>query len=193
MGTRRSPASRSTFATPTLTSHPSCSSCGTGPARVRTSSGSRFHELAEVLLRAESSWQRAAARVPAARAATRDELWRRLHRARDFVHAHATAELDLQRVAKAACLAPHHFHRLYRATFGETPHRTVTRLRLERAMELLRRPDASVTRVCFEVGYSSPGSFSTLFRREMGISPAAYRAGRTPTRKIREAAEAPVA
>src|SRR5262249_44019123 len=65
--------------------------------------------------------------------------------------------------------------RLFRATFGETPHEFLTRLRIDKAKELLIVADRSVTDICLDVGFSSLGSFSTLFARHVGASPVAYR------------------
>ena len=98
----------------------------------------RFHFLAEALVVDEALWRRRAGSVPALRASTRQELWRRLHRARDYIHANATGPIDLAAIARVACLSPHHFHRLFRKAFGETPHRYRTRLRLARAAVLLK-------------------------------------------------------
>ena len=148
-----------------------------------------FRGLAEALVHSEAEWRLRACRVPALRASTRDEIWRRLHRARDYIHTNATEAIDLAAIAHVACLAPHHFHRLFRQAFGETPHRYRTRLRLARAAELLEGGTSSVTQVCLAVGFDSLGSFSSLFRREFGISPSAFGAGPSglpAIRKIRE-------
>ena len=72
-----------------------------------------------------------------------------------------------------ACLSEFHFHRLFRATFGQTPHDFLTRLRMDRARQLLAS-ERTVTEVCFEVGYESLGSFSSKFRAQFGRSPAGF-------------------
>src|SRR5690554_5193499 len=72
-----------------------------------------------------------------------------------------------------------HLSREFRATFGESPYSYLMTRRVERAMALLRRGDLSVTEVCFEVGFSSLGTFSTRFRELVGVPPSAYRAGQT--------------
>jgi len=74
-----------------------------------------------------------------------------------------------------AGISLHHYIRLYARAFGETPQEFVMRRRLEAAQQLLRGGSLSVTEVCFEVGYQSLGSFSTLFRRTCGVSPKDYR------------------
>ncbi|MEX2208133.1 MAG: helix-turn-helix transcriptional regulator [Myxococcota bacterium] len=90
-------------------------------------------------------------------------------------------------LGRTAGLSPHHLHRAFRAVCGESLHRYLTRLRLERAARLLRTTDRSVTEICSAVGYQSLGSFSTLFRREHGCSPAAWRRDAREIPTIREA------
>ena len=84
--------------------------------------------------------------------------------------------LDVAAVAAVARVSPAHFSRQFRATFGETPHRYLQRRRVERAMELLRETDRSVTEICFDVGFASLGTFSRTFREIVGESPSRYRA-----------------
>lgn len=101
--------------------------------------------------------------------------YRRLCRARDFAAAQFTSQITVEAMAREACLSPGHFHRLFVATFGETPHRFLSSLRLARARALLARDAVAVTDVCLEVGFSSLGSFSTWFSSHTGQSPSAYR------------------
>jgi AraC-like DNA-binding protein len=88
--------------------------------------------------------------------------------------------LDVRAVAAVACLSEAHFIRSFRAVFGETPHRYLRRRRVERSMFLLRETDRSVTGICFDVGFTSLGTFSRTFREIVGESPSAYRAGHEP-------------
>src|SRR5213593_506407 len=83
-------------------------------------------------------------------------------------------------LARVAHVSPAHFSRQFRATFGETPHRYLQRRRVERAMELLRETDCSVTEICFDVGFSSLGTFSRTFREIVGQTPSDYRVGHGP-------------
>jgi AraC-like DNA-binding protein len=115
------------------------------------------------------------AKLPAARAATRSELYRRLLRGRDFLLSSLDARVRLKEAAREACLSPYHFHRAFRQVFGETPHRFLLRQRLARAASLLRHRDMSVTDVCLETGFESLPSFSTLFRRHFGVAPRDFR------------------
>lgn len=92
---------------------------------------------------------------------------------------HYAEPLDIPALARIALVSEAHFVRTFAATFGETPHRYLQRRRVERAMYLLRTTETSVTDVCFEVGFSSPGTFSRTFSTIVGQSPSRFRA-RTP-------------
>jgi AraC-like DNA-binding protein len=83
--------------------------------------------------------------------------------------------IGLPDVSARAHLSPYHFLRLHKQAYGETPHEFLTRLRVERAKTLLGRGSHNVTEACFEVGFSSLGSFSALFARRVGLSPSEYR------------------
>jgi AraC-like DNA-binding protein len=101
---------------------------------------------------------------------------RRMLRARDTMDRAYAQPLDIPAIARVAHISPAHFSREFRATFGETPHRYLQRRRVERAMELLRETDRSVTEICFDVGFASLGTFSRTFRVVVGESPSRYRA-----------------
>ncbi len=102
-----------------------------------------------------------------------DDTYRRLCRGRDLLTAEYQSRVLLQQAAREACLSEYHFHRLFRTTFGETPHQFRTRLRLERAKQMLAS-QRTVTEVCFEIGYESLGSFSSKFRAQFGRSPLEF-------------------
>jgi AraC-like DNA-binding protein len=101
---------------------------------------------------------------------------RRLLRARDAMDRDYDRPLDIPMLARIAHVSEAHLIRSFRATFGETPHRYLQRRRVEQAMFRLRETDLSVTDVCFEVGFSSLGTFSRTFREIVGESPSSYRA-----------------
>ena len=106
-----------------------------------------------------------------------EDLNRRLLRARDAMDRAYAEPLDVSAVAAVAHLSMAHFIRCFRATFGETPHRYLQRRRVERAMFLLRETDRSVTEICFDVGFTSLGTFSRTFREIVGQTPSDYRVG----------------
>jgi AraC-like DNA-binding protein len=103
-------------------------------------------------------------------------------RARDVMDLTYAEPLDIPKLAAIACSSQAHFIRTFGATFGETPHRYLQRRRVERAMFLLRRSERSVTDVCFDVGFTSLGTFSRTFRDIVGETPTEYRArGQLPS------------
>jgi AraC-like DNA-binding protein len=105
---------------------------------------------------------------------------RRLLRARDTMDRSYAQPLDIPALARIAHVSEAHFIRTFRATFGETPHRYLQRRRVERAMFLLVQTDRSVTEICFDVGFSSLGTFSRTFRAVVGSSPSEYRSRTEP-------------
>ncbi len=133
-----------------------------------------FHPVLERLLGLHRDIYKEVETLPAVRYATKVEAYRRLWRARDFIEASFAERVTLERIAAAAELSPHHLLRLFKKFFGETPHQLVTRRRLEHARQLLLT-GRSVTDTCFDVGFESLGSFSTLFKTRLGVSPAQYR------------------
>jgi AraC-like DNA-binding protein len=105
---------------------------------------------------------------------------RHLLRAKDLIDASYREPLAVRALARAAHLSPAHFSREFRRAFGVTPHQYLLTRRLERAAELLRNTDRSITEVCFDVGLSSVGSFTTTFGRTYGLTPTKYRAAHPP-------------
>ncbi|MET9562652.1 MULTISPECIES: helix-turn-helix transcriptional regulator [Streptomyces] len=130
----------------------------------------------------------------------------RLRKARDRMDREYAQPLDVPMLARTALMSPGHFQRSFRAAFGETPYGYLMTRRIERAKALLRRGDLSVTEVCFAVGCTSLGSFSSRFTELVGQTPSAYRArshepgaaipacvAKTYTRPVRRAAAKPLA
>jgi AraC-like DNA-binding protein len=109
-----------------------------------------------------------------------EELNRRLLRARDAMDRAYAEPLNVRAVAAVAYLSEAHFIRSFRAVFGETPHRYLQRRRVERSMFLLRETERSVTDICFDVGFTSRGTFSRMFREIVGEAPSNYRVGHGP-------------
>jgi len=103
------------------------------------------------------------------------DLLPHLRRARDHVDLRSSEPLDLDALALVAGVSKFHFTRCFAATYGETPMRYLTRRRIERAQDLLRSANLTVTEICMAVGFSSLGSFSSRFTQLVGESPTAYR------------------
>lgn len=135
----------------------------------------RLHGLMVRLLNVHRNVFREVEKVSAMRQSTRVELYKRLHRAKDYMHACLSEPLTLKQIAQVGAMSPHHFLRTFKQVFGLTPHAYLTQKRLERAQWLLTRTPQPITTVCFDVGFESLGSFSTLLRRHVGMSPRTFR------------------
>lgn len=97
-----------------------------------------------------------------------------VRRARDLIDRRYAEALDLDAMAAAAGYSRFYFARAFRAAYGETPARYLSRRRVERARQLLRHANLTVTEVCFAVGFASLGSFSSLFTELVGVSPSRF-------------------
>ena len=98
-----------------------------------------------------------------------------LRRVRDRIDRDYAAPLDVDALARGVHLSGGHLSREFKRAYGESPYQYLMTRRIERAMTLLRRGDLSVTEICFAVGFSSLGTFSTRFSELVGISPSTYR------------------
>jgi AraC-like DNA-binding protein len=107
--------------------------------------------------------------------ATTPEVLERLNRARKFIDLCYDLPLDLEEISRHACFSRYHFLRLFRQAFNKTPHQYLIERRIERAKELLSANELRVTDVCFEVGFQSLGSFSSLFHKSVGHPPITFR------------------
>ena len=103
----------------------------------------------------------------------RDLVW--LRRVRDRIDLEYAQPLDVEALARGASMSAGHLSRQFRLAYGESPYSYLMTRRIERAMTLLRRGDLSVTEVCFAVGCSSLGTFSTRFTELVGMPPSTYR------------------
>ncbi|MGV9498257.1 helix-turn-helix transcriptional regulator [Streptomyces sp. NPDC003642] len=99
----------------------------------------------------------------------------RLRRVKDRIDREYAQPLDVEALARGVHMSAGHLSRAFRQAYGESPYSYLMTRRIERAMALLRRGDLSVTEVCFEVGCSSLGTFSTRFTELVGMPPSAYR------------------
>jgi AraC-like DNA-binding protein len=135
----------------------------------------QFHGIIERLLTVHRIACTESKRLDAIRPATREEIYRRVCRARDYASALFAEPITLAELARAACLSPNHLLRTFRQVFGQTPHQFLVTRRLQEARRLLAHDDLPITTVCFAVGFESLGSFSSLFRKRFGLSPSEYR------------------
>jgi AraC family transcriptional regulator len=135
----------------------------------------RFHELASAVVKLHDKVSRDIQDMNALRPATREELYRRLHRGRDYLSACYAIPVTVASAAHAAKLSPAHFQRQFKALFQQTPMQFVQERRLAAARRLLLSTDAPVTNICFMIGLESLGSFCWLFHQRFGCSPNRFR------------------
>lgn len=132
--------------------------------------------LVEAVLTVHQVAKRETAGISALRPATRDELYRRLLVAREYLAAHFREPLTLAAVSRVAALSENRLIQHYREAFGVTPYQDVRRRRIETAMTRLQEPDCPPLSVlALDLGFLHPGAFSTAFRHQVGASPTAYR------------------
>ncbi len=103
-----------------------------------------------------------------------DDVYQRIAAAKIFIDENFHESIDLDEISQQAFLSRFHFHRLFTKIYQRTPHQYLTQKRLDKALVLLSENKA-VTEVCNEVGFESIGSFSVLFKKEIGFAPTYYR------------------
>ncbi|WP_127539620.1 helix-turn-helix transcriptional regulator [Paenibacillus illinoisensis] len=138
----------------------------------------QFHQLAIHMLDSHREVRFEIEGLDMAKPSTREELYRRIYIGHEYICAYYNRPITLTETASIAHLSVNHFLRNYKKLFGITPHQYLTELRLQAAKRLLLDTDKPVTDVCYEVGFESLGSFSTLFSKRFHTSPSQLRAKR---------------
>jgi len=103
-----------------------------------------------------------------------NDIYQRIATAKIFIDENYSESIGLEEISQQAFLSRFHFHRLFTRIYRNTPHQYLTQKRIERAKQLLAENKA-INDVCNEVGFESIGSFSTLFKKEIGFAPTLYR------------------
>jgi AraC-like DNA-binding protein len=103
-----------------------------------------------------------------------EELYERIVAAKVFIDENYQKQINLETISQNAFISPYHFHRLFSKVYKRTPHQYLTFKRIEKAKDLLAQ-NKPVIDVCNEVGFESLGSFSVLFKKEIGFAPTYYR------------------
>jgi AraC family transcriptional regulator len=102
-------------------------------------------------------------------------LQRRIREVQAYLQENLHRDVDLRSIAQEAALSPFYFSRAFTAYVGTPPYRYLIRLRVERAQELLRTSELTITQICQRVGFNSLSHFTTTFRRHTGVSPTSFR------------------
>lgn len=103
------------------------------------------------------------------------ELYDRIVAAKLFIDSNYHETIDLDQISQQAFLSRFHFHRLFTHIYKKTPHQYLMQIRIDAVKVLLAKEGISITDVCNRIGFESPGSFSSLFRKQSGYSPQYYR------------------
>jgi AraC-like DNA-binding protein len=103
------------------------------------------------------------------------DIYKKIVDAKVFIDEHFDSPIDLDAIAGKAYLSRYHFHRLFRRIYKRTPHQYLTSKRIDHAQRILTAADCTVGEVCMRVGFESIGSFSMLFKKEIGVAPGEYR------------------
>ena len=132
----------------------------------------KFRAVAECVVLVFSAASRQIESIDSVRPGTRAELYRRIQRAYVCIQDTYNEELCLEKIARVACMSPHHFHRVFSQVYGITPLRALADRRMQMAHKLLETTDTPVSAICRAVGYHSAPTFSNLFRAKFGLPPS---------------------
>lgn len=132
----------------------------------------RLYRLAELLCQQQSAVNQQMDRLPSRKRSTREELFRRLSIAQEYLHANWHIPPKMPEVAREAALSEYHFYRLFRSIFGQSPQQYLMALRLQKASEMLRQYDRSITEVAEACGFYDVHHFNKAFRKHYGLRPS---------------------
>lgn len=135
----------------------------------------QYYKIMQTVLHIHRKTVRDVHSLKALRPSTREEIYRRICIAHDFIQAYYDQPLKLSEIARVACLSPNHLLRSYVDVYSKTPHQHITEFRLSRAKLLLSNPEFSLTDIAFAIGFQQQASFSKMFKQYAGISPLQFR------------------
>lgn len=135
----------------------------------------QFYKIMQTLLHIHQNTIKNIDSLQALKFSTREEIYRRISIAHDYIHAFFSRPITLLEIAKVAGLSQNHLLRSYSEVFRKTPHQYITELRLKKAKQLLSNFEYNITDIAFEIGFNHPVSFSKMFKKYVGISPLQFR------------------
>ncbi|MGD6960623.1 helix-turn-helix domain-containing protein [Fictibacillus phosphorivorans] len=135
----------------------------------------QFHSIMTTLFREQMKIFKEIDRLDLARKSTREEIYKRVSIAHEYIKAFYDKQLTLDKIAEISCLSPNHLLRNYSTIYNRTPFQHIAELRIAKAITLLKTTEYSMTDITYEIGLNNPVSFSRLFKQHMGISPLQYR------------------
>jgi AraC-like DNA-binding protein len=134
-----------------------------------------MHDVLEYTFRLQLKVSKEAEKISSAKRSTRNELFRRLSIAKDYIISNYSEQVDLAKLSAASCMCPHHLLRKFKSHYGITPHQYLTAVRLNYAKKLVETTELPITEICFNSGYESLSSFSDLFKKRFKNPPEIHR------------------
>jgi AraC-like DNA-binding protein len=134
----------------------------------------QFHKLMQYILNEHFNTYKEVESLSAIRTSTREELYRRICIAHDYIRAYYDKTIKLNDIARISCLSPNHLLRTYTQIYGKTPHQHISEFRVKKAKQLLSELSNNMTDITFKLGFQNPVSFSKMFKQHVGISPKEY-------------------
>ncbi|MFJ8064308.1 helix-turn-helix domain-containing protein [Psychrobacillus sp. NPDC096426] len=135
----------------------------------------QFHKLMQTILSGHLNTLMEVDTLSAIRNSTREELYRRISTAHDYIRSFYNKPIKLNEIAQVACLSPNHLLRTYSQIYGRTPFQHISEFRILKAKKLLTQLDFNMTDITFEIGLQNPVSFSKMFKQHVGVSPIEFR------------------
>jgi AraC-like DNA-binding protein len=133
-----------------------------------------FFELAELIATQEQAHHRALRALDVVKRSTRDEIYRRLLRGREYMNEYYLQSPQIAQVAQQCFMSEFYFFRCFRQAFGITPHQYMLRKRLKLAAQLMEQKQMSISRVAMECGFPDLSTFSKTFKKHYRITPTQY-------------------
>ncbi|MBS4175260.1 AraC family transcriptional regulator [Bacillus sp. FJAT-49736] len=135
----------------------------------------QFYKLMQTILIEHTNTWKEVESLSAIRHSTREELYRRVSIANDYIRCYYDKPIKLDEIAQIAFLSTNHLLRTYSQIYGKTPHQHISELRIQKAKKLLSNLEDNMTEITFKLGFQNPVSFSKMFKQYVGISPLEYR------------------
>ena len=135
----------------------------------------QYFNLMASMLQLHEETLKVIGKIPSRKKSTREELFRRLSLAKDYMDAHFNHALSLEKIGRVATLSPYHFIRMFKRVYGLTPHQYLTKERLNYAHYQIRNSQKTIGQICVDAGFENHSSFSRLFKSQFGAYPSALR------------------
>lgn len=136
-----------------------------------------FQDLSEHLVRSQLAIRKQLMRISNAKRSTREEIFRRVSRVRNFIDENFLDELCLEELASLACLSKFHFLRCFKEVYDISPYQYVIQKRLGHGKKLLNKQNTSLSEIAYQIGFTDRRAFNKAFRKAFGMSPSEFRAG----------------